>query len=249
MTAGLAGASVDAVAVDGSGYPVAEGGVGYNQIVVIRYTASGAVDTTFGTDGATTVDLPDGGGPTSLVVQPDGKILVGGEMLDSSAGGSEFSQNEFIAVRFNSNGTLDSGFGVGGIAKAAFGSMGIDSFSMAMAPDGKIVMGGDAYSGTTDDSALVRFNANGTLDTSFGTGGKVTVSFGAVMSMDLSVTVQPDGKILAAGFVQDNTTFGAGKSPWPATTSTARSIADSGPAGRSSRPLGAPARRSPWGLR
>ncbi|HWE03567.1 MAG TPA: RHS repeat-associated core domain-containing protein [Tepidisphaeraceae bacterium] len=200
MKADLSG-QVVAVAVDASGnILVAQTNADDDAVTVVRFTSSGAVDTSFGTDGVATFALPNGGDPSSMFLQSDGKIVIGGWTVDKTTG-----NNDFIAVRFNAAGSVDADFGTDGIATASFGDLSINSIAMALSPDGKIIMGGYT-NGDGVNYALVRFDADGTLDSGFGTGGEVVSTFGDLESADISVTVQSAGKVIAAGYVQDETT-------------------------------------------
>src|SRR5262249_56712950 len=109
----------------------------------------------------------------------DGKIVAAGE---ANVNGGD----SFAVVRYNTNGTLDAGFGTGGKATTAFscgpGCSFAQAFSVAVQPDGRIVAAGYASTGGAFDFALARYNSNGTLDTSFGSGGTVTTDLGAPMT-------------------------------------------------------------------
>ncbi|MFN7626851.1 MAG: hypothetical protein ACK5PZ_08470, partial [Pirellula sp.] len=135
----------------------------------------------------------------SVTIQPDGKIVVGGH---SSFGGNW----DFALVRYNANGTLDTSFGTGGMVSTAIGTSNDQGRSVTIQPDGKIVVGGYASIGSNEDFALVRYNANGTLDTSFGTGGMVTTAIGTGSDIGMSVTIQPDGKFVVSGYARIGST-------------------------------------------
>lgn len=83
-----------------------------------------------------------------------------------------------------------TGFGAGSSAEAE---------AVAIQPDGKIVIAGDAHRGTRTDFALARYNADGTLDRSFGTGRRVVSKVGDGFSYAAAIVVQPDGKLVVAG--------------------------------------------------
>lgn len=183
---------------------------------VACYNADGSPDNGFNTTGkVTTVVGAGGGGITisdsaySVVVQSDGRIVVGGQS-NTSIG----YQYMFALVRYNTNGSLDTGFNGTGKVLTPIGAGPISSkataYSLAIAADGKIVAAGSAIMGTpnvTYSLALARYNTNGSLDTSFnGTG--VVVSTLASNSYANSVTVQADGRIVAAGMT------GGGTKPW-----------------------------------
>src|SRR5262249_16126887 len=93
-------------------------------------------------------------------------------------------------------GDLDPSFGTGGIVTTSFGTAVVNAGGIALQADGKIVAVGSA--GAPSAFALARYNPNGNLDTSFGTGGTMTTSFGAG-SAAAAVALQGDGKIVAAG--------------------------------------------------
>ena len=96
-------------------------------------------------------------------------------------------------------GSLDESFGNGGIATIPIGSGNDGGSSAAVQSDGKILVAGDSFNGTNEDFAIVRYNSNGSLDTGFGSGGKVTTQIGSSDDGGSSAAVQSDGKILVAG--------------------------------------------------
>ena len=98
------------------------------------------------------------------------------------------------------DGDLDTTFGTGGKVTTAIGSDTDQALSVAIQSDGKIVAAGNSNNGNDYDFALVRYDANGSLDTSFGTGGKVTTDFGSANDFARSVAIQSDGKIVVAGY-------------------------------------------------
>jgi uncharacterized delta-60 repeat protein len=153
--------------------------------------AAGAFDRTFGTNGVVTTRIGNSAGAATAVLQPDGKIVVVGSYYIESS--SDFNP---VIVRYSSDGSLDASFGEGGIVRTPI-STGNDYFgAVALQSDGKIVaVGGTRPPQTEYDNFLaVRYNQNGTLDSSFGTNGIVTMNRGG----SGSVAVQSDGKIVAA---------------------------------------------------
>ncbi len=96
-------------------------------------------------------------------------------------------------------GALDTSFGTGGKVTTAIGSSDDDANGVVLQPDGKIVAAGSSY-GTNDDFALARYNADGSLDAGFGTGGKVTTAIGSSTDEAFALALQADGKIVAAGY-------------------------------------------------
>ena len=160
---------------------------------VARYNSNGTIDTTFGTGGKVKTTFADFDGARAVAIQSDGKIVVAGYTIVN------FSP-DFALARYNSNGTLDTTFGVGGKVITQLGGP-AQAFSVAVQSDGKIVAAGFAHLVNGDfDFALARYNTNGTLDTTFGTGGKKTTAFGAPsVAQGNAVAIQKDGKIVLAG--------------------------------------------------
>ncbi|MFN9914245.1 MAG: delta-60 repeat domain-containing protein, partial [Pirellulaceae bacterium] len=144
-------------------------------------------------DGIVTTEIgPSVDDGKSVTVQPDGKIVVAGFVSNGIT-------DDFALVRYNADGSLDTSFGTGGKVATAIGTSIDQGWSVTIQPDGKIVVAGWAANGSNDAFALVRYNAEGSLDTSFGTGGKVTTPVGTGADYGYSVTIQPDGKIVVAG--------------------------------------------------
>nr|WP_269820052.1 hypothetical protein [Azotobacter chroococcum] len=167
-------------------------GNGTYDFSVSRLNADGTLDAGFGSGGTVTFD---GGGngddhAYGLSVQADGKILLGGSTND-----------DFGVIRLNADGTLDTGFGSGGKAVFDIAGDSDDGRSLAVQPDGRILLAGFSFNpgnGTYDFSAL-RLNADGTLDTGFGSGGKVVFDIAGSYDEGQSLAVQPDGRILISG--------------------------------------------------
>ena len=153
-------------------------------VVATVLAAAGDLDTTFDGDGIVTTDFGSDDGAVDVAIQADGKIVAAG-----SSGG------KFALARYNSDGSLDTTFGTGGLVTTAFAS---DSGGGAVAiqSDGKIVHAGIKFAGV-DNFALARYNIDGSLDTTFGTGGLVTTNMGFAAAHD--VAIQADGKIVAVG--------------------------------------------------
>src|SRR5439155_974558 len=102
-------------------------------------------------------------------------------------------------ARYNSDGSLDSTFGSGGIVTTDFGSS-ETAFAISVAADGKITAAGGTKGASPGDIAVARYNSDGSLDSSFGSGGKVTTDFAAGSDdVAFGLVVQPDGQITIAG--------------------------------------------------
>jgi uncharacterized delta-60 repeat protein len=160
---------------------------------VVRYNVDGTLDASFGDDGRVLTPVRSGGDVGQAVaLQLDGRIVVAGY----SAGAANF---DFALVRYNADGTLDASFGLEGKATSPVGSSGSLGYSVALQPDGKILVTGEAIGVVNDDFALVRYNADGSLDASFGTGGKVLTPISSTYDYARAVALQSDGRILVAG--------------------------------------------------
>lgn len=168
---------------------------------VARYNPDGSLDTSFGAGGIVTTIFPgDGSFAFALALQSDGKIIAAGtDFFDFNPG--DMSDTDFALARYNPDGSLDATFGNGGTVTTDFLGAEDDVFSVLIQPDGKIVAVGSANSPFDFyDFAAARYMSNGSLDTTFGTGGKMRVDFGN-QDMDIAsdAALQPDGKIVAAG--------------------------------------------------
>jgi len=154
----------------------------------------GALDPSFGTGGKVTTAIGFTSAASSLVRQPDGKLVVAGYSDATSSSGPIFA-----LARYNPNGSLDTGFGSGGEATTPFGSNGDQAYGLTLQADGKLVATGFHNTGLGDnDFAIARYKTDGSLDTSFN-GGKVTTSFGSNSESAGPVFQQPDGKLVVAG--------------------------------------------------
>ena len=162
--------------------------------VVVRFTPSGVLDTSFGANGVATI--PAGAGSSEfqcIQVQPDGKILAAGSF------GNSLFWYVFLMVRFNEDGSLDTTFGEDGIIKFNYGNVDDEGYDMALTPDGKIVVAGyTATAGYNFSTLLMQFTPDGVLDPSFGIGGTVEEDLD---NYDVAegVLIQEDGKIIMAG--------------------------------------------------
>jgi len=247
-----------AVQADGKIVVVGQGGSGYWGLV--RYDATGALDTTFDGDGKASFYM--GGSARDVAIQADGKIVVVGNSssgftvaryvvgtggtvaLDTTfdgdgkvfvtagyyayayglviapdgdilVAGSSYSEtsysDDFVVIRLNADGSLDAGFGTGGIATTDFGSNYEDvAYDIALGADGKVVLAGYTYSSTTwtYDFAVARYNADGSLDGTFGAGGKATASFGDYTEeRAYGVALDADGRAVVVGYTYSNITY------------------------------------------
>ncbi len=181
-----------------------------------RFTENGQADATFGAKGEVTTTLKSS--PSSeayaVAIQGDGKIVAAGTAYPGTTGNSVFA-----LARYNVNGSLDSTFGSKGeVTTTLTGGSTTASNDYARAmflqPDGKIVVAGTIVpsTGTAVSIGLARYNPNGTLDATFGSGGTVVISHTVIPGSLIDPTygrtwignavVQADGKILVAGYTQ-----------------------------------------------
>jgi len=184
------------IAIQADGKVVVAGGtyVGFNyDFAVARYNSDGSLDNTFDSDGKVTTDFGSGGNYAGAVaIQSDGKIVVAG----FSNNGSD---NNFALARYNSNGSLDSTFGFSGKVTTDFGSSNDYGRSVTLQGDGKIVVAGSSYNGSSNDFALARYNNDGSLDSTFGSSGKIITAIGSSSDVGRTVAIQSDDKIVVAG--------------------------------------------------
>lgn len=179
---------------------------------------AGQLDSSFGQGGRVVTAFgnlnPGGqvdGVPFAVVEQSDGKLVVMGALV----GGSPNLGDQVIAlVRYLPNGSVDQTFGNGGVTVAAFDNFISFGYSLALMPDGRLVVSGEQQSadGTFDRFGVARFNPNGQLDRTFGGTGTVTTDFFAspvpgVREAAFAVIVQPDGKIVAGGSARQGGRF------------------------------------------
>src|SRR5882724_3917766 len=167
---------------------------GVDRFALVRYNSDGSLDTSFNSNGEVTTAVGTGTCKgQGVALQGDGKIVVVGHSFN--AGG----QSCFTVLRYGADGNLDTSFGDSGkltttVAKDS------NADSVAMQSDGKIVVAGNAFiDRNNNDFGVVRYNANGTLDTTFNGTGKATADFGA-HDLGHSVAVHGDGRIVVAGY-------------------------------------------------
>ncbi|MFZ4526110.1 MAG: Ig-like domain-containing protein [Chlorobium sp.] len=183
--------------VQSDGKIVVVGATG-SDVALMRYKSNGALDTTFDGDGKVNTSVNSGVEVGHRVaLQSNGKIVVAGYSTNSSG------YVDALLIRYNKDGSLDSTFDGDGIVTTAL-SIQNDAFGgVVLQADGKILAAGYSFNSSNNDVALVRYNSDGSLDTSFGAGGIVTTAIGSD-DVGQVVTVQADGKILVAGYCDNN---------------------------------------------
>jgi uncharacterized delta-60 repeat protein len=177
---------------------------GQRDVLVLRYHPNGTLDSTFGTGGSATYS--SSGSATDIgfgvAIQSDGGIVVVGET-------SNGTKQDALVLRYTTGGSLDHGFGSGGVF--VYGGSGRNTdrgFAAAIQPDRKIVLVGASVVNNKDDVLVLRLNPNGTLDGTFGSAGVVTYS-GAGDHYDYGngVALQGDGRIVVLGVTSIGTAF------------------------------------------
>ncbi len=158
-------------------------------LALARYNADGTLDSTFGNQGLVSTDLGFTDDAANAVALAGNDIVIAGR-----AGG------DFLVARYLSDGTLDGSFGNGGVRRVDF-ARGADSASaIAVRPDGKILLAGEATKGAATEFALAQFDAGGTLDPSFETGGRLTVDFGRPDQAAAGMALDASGMLAVAGY-------------------------------------------------
>ncbi len=193
----------NAVVIQADGKIVVAGyswiGTGYD-IVVLRYNSDGTPDTTFDTNGAAIYDSGNFDLGYAVAIQADGKIVVAGQ----SYNGTYYN---VVVLRYNSDGTLDTTFDTNGVAIYNNGNDDI-GYAVAIQADGKIVVACASSNGTDLDAVVLRYNSDGTPDTTFDTNGAAIYDSGNDDSGN-AVAIQADGKIVVAGANNNGTDLDA----------------------------------------
>jgi uncharacterized delta-60 repeat protein len=202
-------AQATAVALQADGKIVAAGPLGEDAgFALARYNADGSLDTTFGKGGRVITKVGLGGVAFALAIQPDGKLVAAGSVLgDLSFDHGITTGDEFAVARYDANGSLDTGFGTGGIVTSSFGLLGAAASAVVLQPDGKIVVAGagEVDRNTPPEVVVARYDAGGSLDAGFGSNGIAATrspSSGTCDGCGLyanAIAIQPDGKLVAAG--------------------------------------------------
>jgi uncharacterized delta-60 repeat protein len=198
-------ASDVAVAPDGrivAGGPVQRmvAGQATMEWALVRYHRNGALDRGFGDGGRVTTRF--GGGwdfLSSVVVQPDGKIVAAGFAAEAPGGGGA----DFALARYGRDGRLDPTFGTGGRVTTDFDDWGSGVRGLALTSDGRLVAVGQRDDGFTSDLALARYDRDGRLDPTFGTGGQVSTDFAGGFDTADAVVALDDGRLVVAGAADD----------------------------------------------
>jgi uncharacterized delta-60 repeat protein len=167
---------------------------------LVRYNPDGTLDTTFGEDGVVLTDFGNLERAFAVALQPNRKIVVAGYSILTSP----FDCTHFALARYHVNGTLDTSFSGDGKVLTDLGGCQVPvarSVAMVLQPDRKIVVAGISSAHGDEDFALVRYNPDGILDTTFGEDGVVLTDFeNGRSNAAFALAIQPrDGRLVVAG--------------------------------------------------
>lgn len=169
-------------------------------ILIAQLLDNGSLDNAFNTNGYLLSDLsPSGDFVYDLKFDNNGKIVVAGCYNETF---SLPDDSQFFIARLFDNGVFDATFDTDGIATSDFGPYNDQAYALAIQTDNKYLVGGYTWTNTTlltSDFAIVRFNWDGQPDNTFDLDGSYTLSLGTQTDQLLSIALQPDGKIIAAG--------------------------------------------------
>jgi uncharacterized delta-60 repeat protein len=190
---------------------------GDNDFALARYNSTGSLDATFDTDGKVTTDFASGSFDQAfgVALQTDGKIATAG--LASVSGNAQFA-----LARYKSDGSLDAAFDTDGKVTTDFAGDFDQAFAMTLQPDGKIVAAGAAIVSGTVEFALARYNTDGSLNTTFSGDGKVTTDFAGMDDVAFGVAIQPNGRIVAAGRINNSGNYDFGLARYTCLRRTSR---------------------------
>jgi uncharacterized delta-60 repeat protein len=208
--------TVSGLAVDGSNRPVvfgskrADGDRLDSDRVVVRLTAQGALDTTFGTNGVHSLNIGNlNDTPKHGIIDPDGKIVMSGYTSQPTGAGSQ-SANRIVLSRLDANGALDNTFGWKGVVNSApFGAQSatnpewgmVEAYAVGRQSTGHYVTTGYGRRAASGQVDLVsfRYTATGELDTAWGTNGVVLKNLANDNDRGRHMVVLKDDRVLMVG--------------------------------------------------
>ena len=174
---------------------------GESDFILLRLTASGSLDSSFGTNGLVITDISGNSEDElfKIILTPTGQIFAGGYTQNGST-----SQNGFAIVKYTTNGSIDTTYGINGIATSY--SMGAETGgSMVMQADGKIIAASSLDNATNYGGfGAMRFTTSGSVDPSFGSNGLALYNIETGPDFVYNINLQVDGKILLAGEAYTN---------------------------------------------
>jgi uncharacterized delta-60 repeat protein len=180
----------------------------WHDFALVRYNVDGSLDPTWGGTGKVTTNIGPAAksddAPWDLIQQIDGKLVAAGETVDPTT-----MRTDFALVRYQADGTLDPTFGGTGIVVTPIG-LGGSAHAVLQQADGRLVAAGRSDASDGSHVTLVRYDADGSLDASFGTGGIVVTPIGTDQGIALAIVQQPDDELVVAGevhYVTNRTDF------------------------------------------
>ncbi|MBN2612919.1 MAG: T9SS type A sorting domain-containing protein [Bacteroidales bacterium] len=169
-----------------------------HDFALVRYQSDGSLDTTFGDKGIIITPLSsDADQAMAGAIQKNGKIVAAG-YLDIEG------DKDFALVRYNTDGSLDNGFGINGIVTTSIGTGNNQGTALIVQPDEKILLAGFSSINSQKDFTVARYDTSGNPDQGFGTGGIVTTDITTSQDYAYDIEMQPDGKIIVAGYSNDD---------------------------------------------
>jgi uncharacterized delta-60 repeat protein len=199
---------VSTMAIQTNGKIVVAGATGPTSnpdCMVFCFNSDGAPDNSFGSAGIVTTDINGCNNVAyAMIIQPDSKIIVAGQVYDAG-----FTSSDITIIRYNADGSLDNSFGSGGKLIREIGPGFPYASSVTLEADGKIVVAGstDNDEAVNSDFALLRYNVDGSPDNSFGSGGLVTTSIGSAIDLASAVAIAPGGEIVVVGSSWNGTDY------------------------------------------
>jgi len=174
---------------------------GNHVFCLARHLPSGALDPSFNTTGTVISAIgPGRDTANALALQPDGKIVVVGYC-------SNDTNEDFCLARYLPSGALDTSFNTTGTVITSIEPGNGYARALALQPDGKILVTGECFNGSNYDFCLARYLPSGALDTSFNTTGTLITAIGSSYDYATALALQPDGKIVVAGYCLNGSTF------------------------------------------
>jgi len=177
----------------------------HGNFMVARYTPQGELDPAFGIGGVATTNFEGESydEPYAVVLQPDGRIVLGGSSNTGGGIGRIMGADNLALARYLPNGLLDPSFGNGGTVVVDAGAMQESIRALALQPDGAIVAAGRTNGERRGDLLVARFLPNGALDPGFGgpAAGMTITDLGTAEEGLSAVALAPDGMIVAGGVV------------------------------------------------
>jgi uncharacterized delta-60 repeat protein len=202
---GAASSYVQSIALQDDGKIVAAG-MGFNEnsnygFAVARFNSDGSLDNDFDANGTKLFNVGWGNDfATAVAIQNDNQILLGGHTWITNI---PLLQYDFAVARLNHDGTIDNSFGESGVTITNLIYGGNYVTDMALQSDGKIILNGNTSSESEENLGIVRYTADGILDTSFGTNGITLTNVAGNSDYSEAVAIQADGKIVTAGTTYD----------------------------------------------